>query len=133
MTKPTLRMPVIKPTVPAASSSATSDRVPESFWANIGLMSQYETDEGIQEQFVSLNYGIPLSSVPEVKLGSSPDYNALMLARQNLYEQVMEIAQGLDEGVTFNVPVVMQIRRVKSADSKKSEVSSNAYTVKLLG
>lgn len=133
MTKPTLRMPVIKPTVPAAASSTTSDRVPESFWANIGLMSQYETDEGIQEQFVSLNYGIPLSSVPEVKLGSSPDYNALMLARQNLYEQVMEIAQGLDEGETFNVPVVMQIRRVKSADSKKSEVSSNAYTVKLLG
>jgi hypothetical protein len=126
-------MPVIKPTVPAAASSTTSDRVPESFWANIGLMSQYETDEGIQEQFVSLNYGIPLSSVPEVKLGSSPDYNALMLARQNLYEQVMEIAQGLDEGETFNVPVVMQIRRVKSADSKKSEVSSNAYTVKLLG
>lgn len=132
MAKPTLRMPVIKPTVTAAVS-ATSDRVPESFWANIGLMSEYETDEGTQEQFVSLNYGIPLSSVPEVKLGSSPDYNALMLARQNLYEQVMEIANGLEEGETFNVPVVMQIRRVKSADSKKSEVSENAYKVKLLG
>ena len=132
MAKPTLRMPVIKPTV-SATTAATSDRVPESFWANIGLISEYETDEGVQEQFVSLNYGIPLSSVPEVKLGSSPDYNALMLARQNLYEQVMEIANGLEEGETFNVPVVMQIRRVKSADSKKSEVSENAYKVKLLG
>lgn len=131
MTKPTLRMPLLKPA--AAATTATSDRVPESFWANIGLVSEYETDEGVQEQFVSLNYGIPLSSVPEVKLGSSPDYNALMLARQNLYEQVMEIAQGLEEGETFNVPVVMQIRRVKSADSKKSEVSENAYKVKLLG
>ena len=130
MTKPTLRMPTIKPT---AASAATPDRVPEAFWANIGLMSEYETDEGTQEQFVSLNYGIPLSSVPEVKLGSSPDYNALMLARQNLYEQVMEIANGLEEGETFNVPVVMQIRRVKSADSKKSEVAENAYKVKLLG
>ena len=132
MAKPTLRMPVIKP-VTAAATTATADRVPESFWANIGLISEYETDEGVQEQFVSLNYGIPLSSVPEVKLGSSPDYNALMLARQNLYEQVMEIANGLEEGETFNVPVVMQIRRVKSADSKKSEVSENAYKVKLLG
>jgi len=132
MAKPTLRMPVIKPTA-AASTTATTDRVPESFWANIGLMTEYETDEGTQEQFVSLNYGIPLSSVPEVKLGSSPDYNALMLARQDLYSQIMEIANGLDEGETFNVPVVMQIRRVKSADSKKSEVSNNAYKVKLLG
>lgn len=132
MTKPTLRMPTLKPAA-AAETPAASDRVPESFWANIGLMTEYETSEGMQEQFVSLNYGIPLSSVPEVKLGSSPDYNALMLARQDLYQQVMEIANGLEEGETFNVPVVMQIRRVKSADSKKSEVSNNAYKVKLLG
>lgn len=133
MTKPTLRMPVIKPATAAASSAAASERVPEEFWANIGLISEYETAEGTQEQFVSLNYGIPLSSVPEVKLGSSPDYNALMLARQDLYSQIMEIANGLDEGETFNVPVVMQIRRVKSADSKRSEVSNNAYKVKLMG
>lgn len=132
MAKPTLRMPVIKPAA-AASTNTTAERVPEEFWANVGLMSEYETAEGTQEQFVSLNYGIPLSSVPEVKLGSSPDYNALMLARQDLYAQIMEIAHGLDEGETFNVPMVVQIRRVKSAASKKSEVSENAYKVKLMG
>lgn len=131
MTKPTLRMPLLKPA--AAATTATTDRVPEEFWANIGLVSEYETDAGTEEQFISLNYGIPLSSVPEVKLGSSPDYNAMQLARQDLYQQIMEIAQGLEEGETFQVPVTMQIRRVKSAASKKSEVSSNAYKVKLLG
>lgn len=133
MTKPTLRMPTLKPAA-AASNANAQERVPESFWANIGLMSEYQAEDGsTHEQFVSLNYGIPLSSVPEVKLGSSPDYNALMLARQDLYQQIMEIANGLDEGETFNVPVVMQIRRVKSQDSKRSEVSENAYKVKLLG
>lgn len=132
MTKPTLRMPTLKPA--AASTDTTAERIPEQFWANVGLLSEYQAEDGSKhEQFVSLNYGIPLSSVPEVKLGSSPDYNALMLARQDLYQQIMEIANGLDEGETFNVPVVMQIRRVKSQDSKKSEVSDNAYKVKLLG
>lgn len=131
MTKPTLRMPVIKPSNKAAATAA--ERVPEEFWANVGLVSEYETDEGMQEQFISLNYGIPLSSVPEVKLGSSPDYNAMQLARQDLYQQIMEIAAGLQEGETFTVPVSLQIRRVKSASSKKAEVSENAYKVKLLG
>jgi len=95
------------------STKTAEDREPEKFWLNIGEFAEYQNEDGETErQFISLNYGIPLSSVPDMKKGNNIFWNAVCDAKDGLRDQLLELAQGLQPGETIEFPITIQLRHV---------------------
>lgn len=107
---------MLKPKLNIALNGGKSNmeaREPEKFWLNIGEFAEYENENGeIEKQFISLNYGIPLSAVPDMKKGTNPFWNAVCDAKDGLRDQLLELAQGLQPGETVEFPITVQIRHV---------------------
>lgn len=116
----------------ASSNAAAAERPREEFWLNIGWYASAVNENGEQfQQFISLNYGIPLSSVKEEKLGSNPAWNALVQAKNGILHQLLAKAKELKPGETFDIGEgdgpVLQIRRV----GEKVVVADNPLEVKI--
>lgn len=110
--------------------AAQEERAPEEFWGNIGLYAEYTDEDGNPaQQFISLNSGIALSSIPDMKKSQSPHWNAMCSAKDSLRDQLLEIAQGLEPGETHDVQIILQVRRV----GERQEVSEkdNPFMVTL--
>lgn len=115
-----------------SSNAAPAERPREEYWLNIGWYADAVDENGEQfRQFISLNYGIPLSSVKEEKLGSNPAWNALAQAKNSILEQLLVKAKSLQPGETFDIGEgngpVLQIRRV----GEKAVVENNPLEVKI--
>lgn len=96
---------------------AKDERQPEKFWGNIGVYGQGTNEDGeAVEQFISLNYGIPLSSVKEERVSGSENWQHIARAKNSLHAQIMEIAMALEPGETFDIPMVFQIRAIKEKE-----------------
>lgn len=114
--------------VPA--KQAAQEREPEMFWGNVGVYATAIDSDGEEvKQFISLNHGIPLSSVQEMKISGSPEWQMLCSAKNDMLNQIMEIATNLKPGETHDLTMIFQIRHVE----KKSAVSreENAFQFKL--
>ena len=116
----------------SAPAAAAQERPREEFWLNIGWYAEAQDEQGNPfRQFISLNYGIPLSSVKEEKLGSNPAWNALVQAKNGILQQLMAKARELEPGQTFDIGEgngpVLQIRRV----GEKVEVQDNPLEIKI--
>lgn len=112
------------------NKNTVEERAPEKYWLNIGEFVEYETEDGeIERQFISLNYGIPLSSVPDMKKGNNLHWNAVCDAKDGLRDQLLELAQSLKPGETIEFPITVQVRHV----GEKPEVTAeeNPLRVKL--
>jgi hypothetical protein len=103
---------------PARGGNNANDEQPKAnFWMNIGYSSTFTVGEGkeaVEEtRFISLPGGIPLDSLKPVATNSSNEvYAAQQAARNDLYEQVMEIANSLQPGEETMVKLQVQVRRV---------------------
>lgn len=125
-------MSKLKINLPSRNAKPAADeRVAEEFWANVGVYTpEYELEDGtVEKKFISLNYGIPLSAVQDMKKGSSDEWNALGQAKDDLRDQLLEIAQGLEPGQTEDVTVVLQVRRV--GEKAAIDPKANPFMVSL--
>lgn len=108
----------------------TEQREPEKYWLNIGEFAEYEDETGeVVRQFIGLNYGIPLSSVPAMKKSSNPHWNAICAAKDGLHEQLLELVSNLKPGETMEFPITVQLRHVGEAPEVSND--ENPFRVKL--
>lgn len=93
------------------------ERTPEKYWGNVGVYGTAVDEDGNEvQQFISLNYGIPLSSVKEERVSGSENWQHIARAKNSLYEQIMQIAMELEPGETFDLDMVFQIRSIKEKE-----------------
>lgn len=104
-----------KPTLTAAkTSTAKEDRPKAEFWLNVGYSVDVETDEGVEQRFISLPMGLPLDQQEKLSTNSSNDmFAAMQSARNDLLEQLMEAASKLSPGEDTIVNLQVQVRRVQ--------------------
>lgn len=101
-----------------AAPSAKDERAPEKYWGNVGVYGSAVDENGDDvQQFISLNYGIPLSAVKEERVSGSENWQHIARAKNSLYEQIMEIAMSLEPGETFDLNMVFQIRSIKDKEA----------------
>lgn len=94
----------------------------EKFWGNVGVYAKAHDENGdLVEQFISLNYGIPMSSVEEMKLSGQPNWRKIVQAKNSLLAQLLDIARSLEPGEVKDIPMVFQIRHVKDESAAKPE------------
>ena len=88
------------------------------FWINVGYPVTYvnEDNEEVTE-FIGLNLGIPLDRVKHMPVKSqNARYNALMAAKNNLLDQLLAAAGELSSGESVDLPLSVELRRIKSDD-----------------
>lgn len=93
---------------------AQNDRPKSQFWINLGYPVDYQLDDGSTEQrFVSLPIGIPLDGQERLPTNSKNEqFAAFQVARNELLDQLMAIAQTLEPGEDKIINLKVQIRRV---------------------
>lgn len=107
------------------------------FWLNVGYSVDVdvETDAGIhsEERFVSLNSGIALDRVQELKTNSSnQEWSMFQSARNELLEQLLEVANALKPGQSQIIDLQVELRRVKDeAASVAVNPEENPFVKKL--
>lgn len=112
----------------AASSSAKAEKPKAQYWLNIGYVANEGTDDA---KFISLPTGIPLDTQEALPTNSSnEDFRAMRCAQNDLLEQLLEFAEGLEPGAEGIIQLQVQLRRVKApAEDIKSD--DNKYGRKL--
>lgn len=117
---------------PAQAAQSAQEREPELFWGNVGVYATAHDDEGNEvNQFISLNHGIPLSSVQEMKINGSPEWQMMCAAKNDMLAQIMEIVSNLEPGETYDIPMTLQLRHVQQKTAVSRE--ENAFQFKLGG
>lgn len=101
-----------KKTFGSKTAAAPTDRPKAQFWLNIGYDSGIEDDQG-NPRFVSLPQGIPLDGQEHLPTNSrNSEFAAFQSARNDLYDQLMQVAQSLAPGEEKIVNLAIQLRRV---------------------
>lgn len=110
----------------AASNSA--DRPKAKFWLNVG----YTANEGTEDaKFISLPTGIPLDTQEPLSTKSSnEDFRAMRCAQNDLLEQLVAFAEGLEPGEEGVIQLQVQLRRVKE-EAAPIAADENKYARKL--
>lgn len=110
----------------AASNSA--DRPKAKFWLNVG----YTANEGTEDaKFISLPTGIPLDTQEPLSTKSSnEDFRAMRCAQNDLLEQLVAFAEGLEPGEEGVIQLQVQLRRVKE-EAAPIAAGENKYARKL--
>lgn len=116
----------------ALNVSTKTDEIEKSqYWVNVGYEVEVETDQGTETRFVSLNAGIALDRVQEMKTNSSnAEWNHLCAAKNDLHTQLMEAASQMKPGESKLVQLQVEIRRIKE-DAPIISSSENPFSVKL--
>lgn len=112
----------------SASEAPKSDRPKAQFWLNIG----YTANEGTEDaKFISLPTGIPLDTQEPLNTKSSnEDFRAMRCAQNDLLEQLLDFAKGLEPGQEGVIQLQVQLRRVKE-DVAPIAADENKYARKL--
>lgn len=105
------------------------EREPTQFWINVG----YEANG----KFVSLPLGIPLDSLPEIKVPGpqtkNPEFRQLQQARRMLHEQVKKLMETLEPGDEGLLPKLqVQIRRIEKNENvpmTEEEAAANPFAL----
>lgn len=112
----------------AASSTAKAEKPKAQFWLNIGYVANEGTEDA---KFISLPTGIPLDTQEALPTNSSnEDFRAMRCAQNDLLEQLIEYAQGLEPGEEGLISLQVQLRRVK-APAEDIKPDENKYARKL--
>lgn len=121
-----------------AKNQVTKDERPKAqFWLNIGYTVVVQQDGEQHEKFVSLPTGIPLDSMELLKTNSQNEmWAAFQAARNNLHEQIMELAKSLKPGeekilgIDSGNGLAIQLRRVNE-EQAAVKPENNAFVTKL--
>lgn len=112
----------------ASNSAAKADKPKAQFWLNIGYVANEGTEDA---KFISLPTGIPLDTQEPLPTNSSnEDFRAMRSAQNDLLEQLVEFAQGLEPGAEGIIQLQVQLRRVK-APAEDIKPDENKYARKL--
>lgn len=124
----------------AQQQAPANERPKANFWLNIGYMVQLqvEVDGKVQteDKFVSLPTGIPLDTMEKVSTQSSnTEYAAFQSARNDLLDQIMDVAKTLEPGEQKIVGgseggLAIQVRRV-SDERAPIAADSNPFVMKV--
>lgn len=113
---------------PSLKSTATETQTKSEFWLNIGYPVEVETDDGVEERFISLPFGIPLDTMKPYEITTTSDAFAyLRMAQNDLLEAIMEAAHSLKPGeskvISAGEQLAVEIRRIKGerVDLKSGE------------
>lgn len=114
----------------AAPAAAPSDKPKARFWLNVGYDSGVVEEDG-QSRFVSLPIGIPLDTQNRLPTNSrNDDFASFQAARNDLLDQLMEIANGLQPGEDKVLKLEVQLRRVND-EQPEASISTNKFARKI--
>lgn len=100
------------------------------YWLNVGYDSGVQDDDG-NTRFVSLPTGIPLDAQEKLPTNSrNQEFAAFQAARNDLLEQIMEVAKSLEPGEERILNLQIQLRRVND-DAPEISPEQNQYVKKL--
>lgn len=117
-------------TTKAAPAAAPSDKPKARFWLNVGYDSGVVEEDG-QSRFVSLPIGIPLDTQNRLPTNSrNDDFASFQAARNDLLDQLMEIANGLEPGEDKILKLEVQLRRVND-EQPEASISTNKFARKV--
>lgn len=95
-------------------ATAGQDRPKSQFWLNVGYVAEGEGKEG-EDAFVSLPVGMALDSQEKLSTNSSnAEFAQLQAARNDLLDQLLALAEGLEPGEAKVFQLDVQIRRVRN-------------------
>jgi hypothetical protein len=116
-----------KSSAPAANHS---DKPKARYWLNIGYDSGVVDEDG-QSRFVSLPVGIPLDTQDRLPTNSrNKDFASFQAARNDLLDQLMELAGGLEPGEDKVLKLEVQLRRVND-EQPEASIASNKFVRKI--
>lgn len=118
------------PSNSAASTSTTTagDRPKSQYWLNVGV----PVGEGDEARFVSLPMGIALDGMKHLPIrGSNEDFNSFTGARNDLLDQIMELAASLAPGQDAVLSLSVQVRRINEETEAPAVDASNPYKINL--
>lgn len=92
------------------NNGAQQTRKPSEFWINVGLPTGVSDDKF---SFLSLPLGIPLDTMNPVELrGNNQEFLEFRAAQNHLLEQVLAEAKKLGAGMSVELPLMVQLRRI---------------------
>lgn len=120
----------------AQAQVPAAQRPKAEYWLNVGYDSGVKDEETGESRFVSLAAGIPLDSIEKLKTNSSNrTFAQFQAARNDLHDQIMAIAQGLEPGqaviVDTETTLQIQIRRVRE-EIEDLDNSTNQFARQLV-
>lgn len=100
------------------------------FWLNVGYSVEVDTEEGVENRFVSLPVGIPLDTQEKLPTNSrNQQFAQFQSARNDLMDQILEVAQSLTPGEERILNLEIQLRRVNEETVVSS--TNNPFAKKL--
>lgn len=119
-----------------SASAPAADRPKSQFWLNIGYTVEVDRQEdgvtvGTESKFVSLPVGIPLDGMQVLPVNSkSEEFAAFQTARNDLLNQLSELATGMKPGEERIVKLEVQVRRI-NAEAAPISAASNPFSRKI--
>ena len=120
-----------KPAGTAAPVAGKQDQPKAQYWLNVGYPVTLDTDGGPEDRFVSLPLGIPLDTQEHFATNSRNELFAQFQgARNDLLDQIMEVAKTLEPGQDRILNLSIQLRRVN--DEAPAPTNENNVFVRKL-
>jgi hypothetical protein len=114
----------------SAPAAGNSDKPKARFWINLGYDSGVLDDEG-NSRFVSLPVGIPLDTQERLPTTSrNKEYASFQAARNDLLDQLMELANSLQPGEEQILKLEVQLRRVND-EQPEASATDNKFVRKI--
>lgn len=117
-----------------AADGKGSTQPKAKLWLNVGYVVQIpSTAEGakagdMEDRFVSLPVGIPVDTMEKLPTNSrNADYANFQAARNDLLDQIMAAAQGLDAGGDAILNLQIQLRRVNEERPAVGMTENNQF------
>lgn len=136
----TIEMNLGNPFVQAqAPKDAVKPKKKSELWLNVGIEVPSMDEEGNKTvEFISLPYGIPLSTMPEQKVNSSnPRMRGIQQGGNSLLANLIEEGMKLDQGTDVSVNLVVKLRRANAEQpsqlSETDPISTAMSNLKLVG
>jgi hypothetical protein len=115
-----------------AKAAPANDKPKAQFWLNLGYGVVVEGEDGPENRFVSLASGIPLDGQEVLATNSrNVAFAQLQAARNDLHDQLMELAAQLAPGEDRIVQLEVQLRRVNEDVAVTVDPSRNMFARKL--
>lgn len=115
------------PITGSTSTTKGSDAPKAKFWLNVGYVAVGAAEDG-SDRFVSLPVGIPLDTQEKVATSSrNESYAEFQAARNDLLDQIMEVAQGLKPGEDTIINLQLQLRRTQEEKAPVAMTEGNRF------
>jgi hypothetical protein len=110
-----------------SGAGSRSDAPKAKIWLNVGYVAEGAGENG-EDRFVSLPVGIPLDTQDRVQTNTrNADYNDFQAARNDLLDQLLAVATGLEPGEDAVLNLQIQMRRVSEERQSTTVTEGNKF------